>query len=57
MWRKVWRKWNDLKHAYRNIYLPNFIKGSGQNDDDALVICIKHYWAYKKMQMQLKDLI
>lgn len=31
------RKWNELRHAYHNIYLlPNFVYGSGLDEDDAL---------------------
>ena len=37
-----------MKHAYRNIYLPNFVYGSGSNEDDAIILCIKAHWAYKK---------
>lgn len=37
-----------MKHAYRNIYLPNFRLDSGSNNEDAIVICAKHHWAYKR---------
>jgi hypothetical protein len=45
---KVWRKWSELKHVYRNIYRPYFKMGSGENEDDGILHAVKHHWAYKK---------
>ena len=33
---------------YRNIYVPYFIKESGDTDDDAILKCCKQHWVYKK---------
>ena len=44
----MWRKWTETKHLFRNIYAPNFVKESGQTDDDAILNCCKHHWVYKK---------
>jgi hypothetical protein len=45
---KVWRKWTETKHLYRNIYIPYFIKESGDMDDDAILKCCKQHWLFKK---------
>jgi hypothetical protein len=45
---KVWKRWGDLKHIFKNIYVPNFISKSGENLDDALLLASKHHWASKK---------
>lgn len=45
---KVWRKWTDYKHIFRNYYRPYFVLGSGMNEDDAILLAAKRHWAYKR---------
>lgn len=45
---KIWRKWTDYKHIFRNYYRPYFVLGSGMNEDDAILLAAKRHWAYKR---------